>query len=74
MLASDIQVQLRPVQVELKNICNEALSLRSDILQERTAAEGLAEIETEAKILRRLEQSNEWKLVPKHASVYCRNI
>jgi hypothetical protein len=61
MSVSDIQVELRLVQAELKKIRKEASSHRSDMLQERAAAEALAGNEEEAKILRRLERAEATK-------------
>ncbi len=56
-----IQTQLRLVQAELKAIRKEASSLRSDMLQERAAAEALAGNDKEANILRRLEKAEATK-------------
>ena len=61
MSVSDIQGQLRRVQAELKKIRKEASTHRSDMLQERAAAEALAGNEAEAKILRRLERAEATK-------------
>jgi hypothetical protein len=51
MSITDVQVQLCLVQSELKKIRKEASSFRCDMLQERAAAEALAENEDKAKIL-----------------------
>jgi hypothetical protein len=61
MSFSAIQVQLRLVQAELKKIRQEASSLRSDMLQERPAAEALDGNDAEATILRRLERAEATK-------------
>jgi flagellar motor switch protein FliG len=57
----DTQVQLRLVQAELKEIRKNASSLRSDMLQERAAAEALDGNEDVAKIIRRLEKAEATK-------------
>jgi hypothetical protein len=49
MSVDDIQVQRRVVQAELKKIRQKAASLRSDMLQERAAAEPLAGNEESAR-------------------------
>jgi hypothetical protein len=61
MWVSAIQVQLRLVQAELKKIRQEASSLRSDMLQERAAAEAHDGNDAEATILRRLERAEATK-------------
>jgi hypothetical protein len=61
MSVPDIQAQLRHDQAELKKIRKDASSLRSDMLQERAAAEALAGNDEEATILRRLERAEATK-------------
>ena len=61
MSVSDVQMQLRLVQAELKKIRKDASSHRSDMLQERAAAEALAGNDKEATILRRLERAEATK-------------
>jgi hypothetical protein len=61
MSVSEIQLQLRMVQAELKKIRQEASSLRSDMLHERAAAEALDGNDAEATILRRLERAEATK-------------
>jgi hypothetical protein len=61
MPISDMQVQPRLTQAELKKIRKEASSLSSNMLQERAAAEALAGKDDEATILRRLERAEATK-------------
>jgi hypothetical protein len=61
MPITEVQVQLRVVQAELKQIRKNGSSLHSDMLQERAAAEALAGNNNEANILRRLERAEATK-------------
>jgi hypothetical protein len=61
MSVTEIQLQLRQIQATLKKIRQKALSLRSDMLQERAAAEALAGNSDTANILRRLERAEATK-------------
>jgi hypothetical protein len=61
MQISYTQVQLRLTQAELRKIRKESSSLRSDMLQERAAAEAPAGNDDEATILHRLERAEATK-------------
>jgi hypothetical protein len=61
MTITEVQMQLRMVQAELKQIRKKASSLRSDMLQERAAAEVLAGNDDVANILHRLERAETTK-------------
>jgi hypothetical protein len=61
MSVSAIQVQLRLVQAELKKIRQEASSLRSEMFQERAAAQALDGNNAKATILGRLERAEATK-------------